>query len=246
MITAVVLTKNEEENIKECLNGLSWCDEILVIDDDSVDKTNEIAVKYRAKIIEHSLNNDFADQRNFALTKAGGDWVLFVDADERVNKKLEEEIKEKIREDKGIEGYFIRRVDYFMRKFLKHGEAGSIKLLRLAKRNAGKWSRSVDEVWKIDGPTEILDNPLVHYPHPNLTQFLESINDRSSMNAEYLFKNGEKLDLLEWCKPKLKFINGYFLKMGFLDGMQGFIFAVLMSLHSFMVRGKLYLLFKKK
>lgn len=251
MISAVVLTKNEEKNIRECLSGLSWCDEVLVIDDNSTDKTREIAEECGAKIIGHSLDGNFAGQRNFGLEKAKGDWVFFVDADERVSRELEEEIKEKLKENRGIKGYYLRRVDNFMGKWLKHGEIGGvggiggIKILRLAKKGAGKWVRNVDEVWKIDGKTEILKNPLLHYPHPNLTQFLESVNERSTMNAEYLFEKNEKLNFFEWGKPFLKFIQNYFLKFGFLDGMSGFVFAVLMSLHSFLVRGKLYLLWRK-
>lgn len=253
MITAVILIKNEEENIKKCLSGLFWCDEVLVIDDNSTDETITQISDFKnqnqninLKIYKRQLNGDFAKQRNYGLEKAIGDWVLFVDADERVSKELEKEILEKIGESKGIEGYYFRRIDYFMGKWLKHGETGSLNILRLGRKNSGKWVRNVDEVWEVKGQTEVLSNPLLHYSHLNLTQFLESINSRSTLNAQYLFENNENLNLFEWSKPFLKFIQNYFFKRGFLDGMQGFVFAVLMSLHSFMVRGKLYLLLKKK
>lgn len=242
MITAIVLTKNEEKNIKECLDGLKWCDELLVIDDNSEDNTTKIAKECGAKVLDHSLNDDFAAQRNFGLTKAQSEWVFFVDADERVSKKLGNEIEEKIKEDNKVEGYYLKRNDYFLSRLLRYGETGSLRILRLGRINSGKWNRRVDEVWEVKGQTETLENPLLHFSHPNLVQFLESINKRSTLNARYLFENNKNLDIFEWFKPFLKFIQNYLLKLGFLDGVQGFIFAVLMSLHSFMVRGKLYLL----
>ncbi len=242
MITAIVLTKNEEKNIKECLEGLNWCDELLVIDDNSEDNTTKIAKECGAKVLDHSLDDDFAAQRNFGLSKAQSEWIFFVDADERVSKKLGNEIEEKIKEDNKVEGYYLKRNDYFLSRLLRYGETGSLRILRLGRKNSGKWNRRVDEVWGVKGQTETLENPLLHFSHSNLVQFLESINKRSTLNAQYLFENGYNLNLFEWSKPFLKFIQNYLLKLGFLDGVRGFIFAVLMSLHSFLVRGKLYLL----
>src|SRR2546423_7584770 len=103
MISAVVLAKNEEKNIKACLESLSWCDELIVIDDNSTDKTVDIARQKGARIYTHPLNNDFAQQRNFGLDKAKGDWVLFVDADERVPSALWYEIMQRTNEP--IDGY---------------------------------------------------------------------------------------------------------------------------------------------
>jgi glycosyltransferase involved in cell wall biosynthesis len=244
MISAVVLTKNEEVNIKECLAGLKWCDEILVIDDDSSDATRELAEKEGAKVIKHALAGDFAAQRNFALEKASGDWVFFVDADERVSPELVQEIQEAIKSP-DTEGYCLKRIDFFMGKWLKHGEIRSVKLLRLGKRKSGSWQRSVDEVWEIKGNTRVLQNPLLHYSHPELKQFLSSINERTTLNAKEFYKRGVKVTFFEWLKPLAKFIKNYFLLLGFLDGTSGLVFAVMMSLHSFMVRGKLYLLWEK-
>ena len=244
MISAIVLTKNEEKNIKECLEGLQWCDEILVIDDYSSDKTVQIARKLGAKVIKHSLDNDFSQQRNFAISQSRGDWIFFVDADERVSKELKDEIQKKVKEEKGIVGYFFPRIDFFLGRWLKHGEIGSIRILRLAKRNSGYWKRRVDEKWEITGIIKTMKNPLLHFSHPSLTEFLESINKRSTLNAEEFYQEKKAVRLWDWIKPLAKFIQNYFLRMGFLDGIQGFIFALLMSFHSFLVRGKLYLLVK--
>lgn len=252
MISAVILTKNEAKNIGECIAGLKWCDEIIVIDDRSTDDTvNQISKikdknqNLNIKILTRELNENFNEQRNYGLDKAKGDWVFFVDADERVSEKLKEEICSRLRSNNNINGYYFKRIDNFLGKWLKYGEIGGVRILRLARKNTGKWVRRVDEIWNVGGKTDTLNNPLLHYSHKSLDEFIESINQRSSLNAQVFYDGNIKLNFLEWLKPLFKFINSYFFKLGFLDGIQGFVFAVFMSLHSFMVRGKLYLLWKR-
>ena len=161
-ISAVVLTRNEEKNIEDCLNSLKWCDEIVVIDDSSIDKTTEIAKKLGTKVFIHSLENDFSMQRNFGLQKAKSEWVLFIDADERVTDELQKEIVAVISENKFNE-YYIPRKDTMWGVVLNHGETGNIKLLRLAKKNTGKWTGKVHEVWESDGNSGVLKNYIIHY-----------------------------------------------------------------------------------
>ncbi len=245
MISAIVLTKNEEKNIKDCLDSLKWCDEIVVIDDNSTDKTKELAQKVGAKVITHSLDSDFSQQRNFALKQASHDWIFFVDADERVSDKLASEIQKQLK-NTAASGFYCKRIDNFLGKWLKYGEIGVVRILRLAKRDSGQWKRSVDEYWNVTGKLQILKNPLLHYSHQTLTEFLTSINERSTLNAEAFYQEGKRVTLFEWFKPKGKFIFNYFFRLGFLDGISGFVFAVLMSLHSFSVRVKLYLLWRKR
>ncbi len=245
MISAVVLAKNEEENIKDCLLGLRWCDEAVVIDDFSEDKTAENAEILGARVVSRHLRNDFSGQRNFALSLSKGDWILFVDADERVSEELSEEIKKEINSPSTADGYFLKRIDFFMGKWLKHGEIGKVRILRLGRKGCGEWKRSVDEVWEMNGRQKTFQNPLLHFSHPTLEEFLKSINERSSLNAFELYREGKRNSFFDWFKPSTKFIVNYIFRLGFLDGIAGFVFAVLMSLHSFMVRGKLYLLWKK-
>jgi len=247
MISAVVLAKNEERNIKECLAGLAWSNEIVVIDDYSDDQTVGVIrgireIEGKTKIFQRRLNGNFSQQRNFGLEKTKGEWVLFVDADERVSERLKEEIKLAMASDKNIDSFFFRRIDFFLGKWLKHGEIGSVRILRLAKKGKGRWKRKVDETWEVDGPTRTFVNPLLHFPHPSLADFLTSINERSTLNAQEAFEEKVRVSFLDWFKPLAKFLLNYFFRAGFLDESQGFIFAVLMSFHSFLVRGKLYLL----
>lgn len=243
MISAVVLTKNEEKNIERCLKSISWCDEIIVVDDQSIDLTVKIAKDFGAKIFVRKLDCDFASQRNFGLNKARGEWVLFVDADEEVPEALQREIKNVI---KNINGFYLKRRDYFLGKWLNYGESAAIRLLRLGRKGTGEWKGKVDEVWEVRGIKKTLRTPLSHYSHPNLTQFLESINERSTLNSKRFYEVGKRMTFCEWLKPGLKFFQNYFLRLGLLDGIHGFVFAVLMSFHSFLVRGKLYLIWKRE
>lgn len=246
MISVVILAKNEEDNLKDCLKSLVWCDEIILIDDNSTDQSVNIAKSFRARIYTRALNNDFAAQRNFGLEKAKGKWVLFVDADERVAEAVASEIKYKISNIKDVCGYYVRRFDNIWGRELKHGETGNIKLLRLAKKGAGKWERKVHEVWNITGKTQILDNPLLHYPHKSLKQFITKVDYYSSLDAEWKRENGIRSSLLHillW--PIFKFFANWILSLGFLDGSQGFLMAAVMSLHSYLSWSKTWILQKK-
>jgi glycosyltransferase involved in cell wall biosynthesis len=244
MISAIVLTKNEQKSLEVCLKTLKWCDEVIVIDDYSEDKTAQMAEKLGAKVMKHHLDEDFSAQRNFGLRQAKNTWVLFIDADEKVSPQLRAEIQRAIKGE--INGFYLKRTDFLFGRELKHGETSKVRLLRLARKNAGEWRRRVDETWEIKGQTTTLDNPLLHSPHPTMNDFLKSINFKSSLNAQAFYEEGKQTRFWDWFKPPVKFIQNWILRLGFLDGMPGFIMALMMSFHSFLVRAKLYLLWKQK
>lgn len=255
MISTVVLTKNEQKNIKECLESLKWGGEIVVIDDYSEDNTREVAKSLGAKVFLHHLDNDFAQQRNFALRQAQGDWVLFIDADERISPALATEIQYKVSSippkagpplAEKYQGFYLKRRDFFGGRWLRYGETANVKLLRLGRKGAGEWQRQVHEVWEIKRKVGELKNPILHYPHQTITEFLENINFFSTLHAEVLFKERVKTNLFQIIVyPLGKFFQNYFLRLGFLDGTPGLIVALMMSFHSFLARGKLYLKWKK-
>lgn len=248
MISVVILAKNEEKNIVDCIESVAWCDEIVVVDDNSEDRTREIAEKKGAKVFIHGLNNNFSEQRNFALRQAQYDWVLFVDADERVRPELQKEILLHVANPGNpYVGFYIRRKDILFGKVLKYGEVGNIWLLRFAKKDAGFWEGMVHEKWMVNGKIGNLKNSLIHYPHETIAEFLREINFYSTLRAQELYKQGTKTNgLLIILYLKAKFFLGFILKQGFRDGMPGFVVAVLMSFHSFLVRGKLWLLWNKR
>lgn len=250
MISVVILTKNEEKNIIDCLETVSWADEIIIVDDFSDDRTLEVAKSLnnkKIKIYKNKLDGDFAEQRNFGLSKATKDWVLFVDADERVSRELKEEINSIIinREQKNI-GYMVKRTDFMWGSKLKHGETGNIKFLRFAKRGAGAWVGKVHETWQVDGKIGELEEHLNHFPHPTMAEFLTDINRYSTIRAEELYIKKIKTNWLKiLAYTKGKFITNYLLKLGILDGIPGLLHALMMSFHTFLVRSKLWLLWQK-
>lgn len=242
-LSVVVLTKNEEKNINRCLKSLSFADEIIVIDDNSTDNTLEIVRKSGSTIYKRSLAGDFAAQRNYGLAKAKGEWVLFIDADEMVTPPLKSEIV-RITNDAGVSdfGFYIKRLDYLWGKDLKHGETGSVKLLRLAKKGHGKWIRKVHEVWNVSGATKVLKSPLGHYPHQTLREFIGDINMMTSLDVEAKRQEGKHSSLTKivfW--PPAKFLFNWKYRLGFLDGTQGFVLALMMSFHSFLSWSKLWI-----
>lgn len=249
-ISAIILTKNEEADIKDCLESLRWCDELIVIDDNSTDETVEIAKKLGAKIYIRSLD-DFSAQRNFGILKANGKWILFVDADERIPGALAFEISNVIhnwtdRIENEYKGFCIPRIDILWGKKLRYGDS-RINLLRLARNDVGKWDGIVHEKLKISGKVGVLKNPIIHYPHQTITKFLKEINLYTTLRAEELYSKKIKTNmLLIILFPLSKLILNYFFKKGFLDGMPGLIHALLMSFHSFLARGKLWTIWNKK
>lgn len=240
MISAIVLIKNEEKNITACLASLLFCNEIIIIDDYSTDMTlsqvKELSTKIR--IYKRHLDNNFAEQRNFGLTKARGDWILFVDADERIPQSLRDEIQQKIKDGK-YDAFYVQRRDFFLGKEMKYGETGNIKILRLGRRNYGKWRRKVHETWSVKGNIGELKNRILHYPHTTISEFINDINNYSTIHAEENKRERKKSGIDKIILyPIGKFFVNYFFKLGFLDGIPGFILATMMSFHSFLAWSK--------
>lgn len=248
-LTIVVLSHNEADTIKRCLTSISWCNDVILLDDSS-DETVEIAKKIipesSLRIVSVSERADFAKLRNVGLEKARHEWVLFLDADEVVSEELYEELDSSATadgNDSDINGYYLKRKDFFLGKWLASGETRDVRLLKLGKKSAGSWKRRVHEVWNIKEETRFLHSPLLHYPHPTLSEFLSRINRWTDIDAQVFYDQGIRSN---WWKiigyPVGKFLRNYFLKQGFRDGMPGLIMALMMSLHSFLTRAKLFFL----
>lgn len=246
MLSVVIITKNEENNIVDCIQSVTFASEIIVVDDNSDDATVDLARKHGAQVVSYIGDDDFSKKRNVGLQKTKGKWVLFIDADERVSSALKEEIQRVITQDR-YDGFFLRRQDHLWGKALHYGETAQVLLLRLAKKTAGEWHGTVHETWKVTGKTSILTRTLDHYPHQTLTEFLREINHYTDLRAEELFS--QKVPVYWWdmlVYPNAKFILNYGIRLGFLDGVPGLILAILMSFHSFLVRSKLWWLWQKK
>jgi glycosyltransferase involved in cell wall biosynthesis len=242
LISAVILTRNEEKNLERCLKTLDFCDEIIIVDDQSSDDTLEVAESFKAKIFKRELKGDFAAQRNFGQSKTTGKWCLFVDADEEVTPELAKEIK--IAVSKNVDGFYLRRRDFFWGNEMKYGETRKVRnggLLRLVRKESGLWLGNVHEVFHTASETERLEGFLDHRPHPTLAEFIGDVNTYSTLRARELFNRGARTNALEMIfLPVFKFVYNYFINFGFLDGAAGFAYSFMMSFHSFLVRAKLY------
>lgn len=240
-LTVVVLTHNDEERIVDCLESVQFADELLVVDDYSQDRTIELAKQFTKNVLNHELRNNFANHRNYALDHAHGEWVLFVDSDEIVSQELGNEIVSKIKNAK-VNGYFLKRIDVMWGEKILHGEAGEVRLLRLAKKDSGKWHGKVHETWRIRGSYDELINPLFHTPHQSVREFVKDVDMYSTLRTEELAEAGIKSSFFAiLIYPFMKFILNYIFKRGYRDGIPGFLYAMTMSFHSFLVRAKLYL-----
>ena len=243
MISAVVLTHNSAATLAATLKSLTFADELIVIDDHSTDTTIAIAKSFKAIVSSHPLSDDFAIQRNLGLTLARGEWVLFVDSDEVVSEELAKELILASAAKSDVVGYMVKREDVIWGRVLRHGETENVRLLRFAKKDAGIWVDPVHEVWQVKGLIGHFVSPLLHTPHPSVTQFLVSVNRYSTIRARYLYKMKTNIPL--WhvvAYPVAKFFVNYIWRLGFLDGTQGAIVAIMMSFHSYLVRSKLWLL----
>lgn len=243
-ISAVVLTKNEEKNIIDCLKSIQWCDEIIIIDSSDTKDTIDLAEKTistaKVKIINIRRQDDFSLLRNSGLKEASKDWVFFVDADHRVSPELKAEILEVLSPKSPFTSYRVRQIDHLYSKTLNFGETAQIYHILLVKRGIGKWQRRVHETLKIDGSVGILKNTIDHYPHQSIQEFIDHINRWSSLDAQEFKSRGTRGTLFKlFIYPAAKFIQNYIFRLGFLDGFPGLIMAFIMSLHSLTVRVKM-------
>jgi len=255
MLSAVILTKNEADKISSLIKSLSFADEVVVIDDYSTDKTTSYAKKLKARVYKRHLNNDFASQRNFGVSKAINKWVLFVDADEIVSKVLAKEILKSIK-SKNVNGFYVQRWGYWLGKEMRWGEwssskilkkYGHNKLLRLAKKDEGIWKRRVHEYWDVKGRVAELKSPLIHKSQSSLKKLLQTASFQAQLHATANKEEGKRATFLHVTTfPLAKFIVSYFFKQGFRDGTHGFVHIALMSFHSFLAWSQLYLDQKQK
>ena len=237
-VSACVIARNEAEELADCLAALRWADEIVVVDDESTDGTVKVAERFTKQVLVRPKRDDFAEQRNFALDAAIGDWILFVDADERVSEALRDEILAAVRAP-DVDGYFLRRQDSNFGYVFRYGESMRVPILRLARRGAGRFNGRVHETWRVSGPTRVLREPLLHYSHADISAFLRKVDYQSSLAAVRLAEEGRGAHAWELVvHPLGNFFRNYVVHQGFRDGVPGLIYALLMALHPFLARAK--------
>lgn len=227
-LSACIICFNEERNLRRCLESVSWADEIIVVDSLSQDRTLEIAKEYTGRVFERAWTG-YRDQKNFALSKSQGEWVLSLDADEEVPEVLRHEILGEILQPDANQGYRIPRRSYYQGRWINHSGFYPDRQLRLFKRGSGTWvGGRVHERVEVRGGIGLLKNDLLHYPYQgSMSGQLRAVNGFSALLAEDMHERGNRYHLgLLLLRPVLKFSEVYFLKLGFLDGLAGLIIAV--------------------
>ena len=226
-LSVIIITMNEAENIRPCLESVSWADEIVVVDSGSSDETLAICQEFSAKIVVNSDWQGFGYQKNLALQQATGDWILSLDADERVTPELRDEIRQNLSKP-AADGYFLPRQSYFLGKAMRHGGWWPDEILRLFRRGSGEFSNAlIHESLIVHGKTAKLRQPLLHYSYVNLEQLIGKINHYSTASAKQAQQKGKSGGLAKALGKGLwTFFRAYFLRGGFLDGPTGLIAAI--------------------
>jgi glycosyltransferase involved in cell wall biosynthesis len=247
-LSAIVITRNEAHNLHDCLQSLQGLvDEIIVVDSQSTDDTVAIALQHGAKISQPEGWPGFGPQKNRALDLATCDWVLSIDADERVTPELAAEIKQVLRASNDNVAYQIPRLSWYCGKFIQHAGWQPDYVLRLFERGSARFSDDlVHERVMVSSAVRELKSSLLHYSFLNFSQVLDKVDRYSSASAVQMFKKGKKGSLKKAVLHGVwAFFRTYFIRRAFLDGAQGFALAVSNAEGTYYRYMKLWLLTKE-
>lgn len=246
MISATIITLNEEENIEKAVESVKGlADEIIVVDSGSTDKTIEVAKELGAQVYHRKFDN-FANQKNYAVSKARGDWILSVDADEEISADLAKEIKEAVKNNQFV-GYLISRRNYILGKEIKHSRWSPDRHIWLWKRDKGRWVGEVHEEIVVLGKVGLLKSSKIHNSHKTVSEFIKANNQYSNLESHEMFRRGVTFSFWKMTKLALsEFFIRFIYKKGFLDGWRGFVLVYLMAIYQLMVWIKLWELEKNK
>lgn len=231
-ISTVIISKSEKISTF-LLKSIEFSEEIIIVVDSPIQKPK---IGKKIKTYYRPLSADFAGQRNYALSLTKNDWVLFIDDDEYVSTELAREIISLNNKQK-LSGFYIKRIDTCFHQPLLHGETGHTKILRLANKKAGEFTRPVHEQWILKGGTGELFSPLYHIKDNFISNFIDRMTQYGDIDSEVL--SSEKKPFSYWrlfVNPTAKFIQNYFWRLGFIDGLVGLFQAYLMSVQSLTVR----------
>jgi glycosyltransferase involved in cell wall biosynthesis len=240
-IAAVVITKNEERNIADCLGTLTWVDEIIVVDAESIDRTVELAGPFTPRVFVRPWPG-YGPQKNFGIDQAQAEWIFIVDADERVPKPLRDEIRGLLRRNPDGEttGYEIPRRNYFYGKWIENGGLYPDYQLRLFKKTAGRYDDVLlHENFRLEGRTRRLREPLDHYSMPTIGHHVKKMMHYTGLGAQEKLKNVSRIGAWTIATHHLGTILKTFVaRRGYRDGLHGVIVAMFAGLHTFVKYAK--------
>lgn len=245
-LSVVIAARNEERNIRNCLESVKWADEIIVIDDMSTDRTSEIARFFTKNVFCRDSHGDFHNNKNFGLDKASNEWILSLDADELVPPELDQEIRQTIA-DSSLLGYYLSRKNFFLGKWIKGCGWRPDYILRLFRKGATHWPLAIHDVPQIEDKKRVgfLKNSFLHYSYFSLNQYFEKFNLYTAQLAKEEYAKGLRLSLknifsLFFLKPFYWFVKKYIFLRGFQDGFRGFFICFSSALTVFVTYSKLW------
>lgn len=228
-LSVSIIARNESANIADALKSVEgWSAEIVVVDAMSTDDTVAICKRFGARVIQEPWKG-YSAQKNFALDQCSNDWVLSLDADERVTPELKAEVVALLARGPELAGYFVPRKNWFLGRWIRHGGWYPDSSIRLFDRRRGRFGdREVHETVTLAGsaPAGRLQNAMLHYTYNDLASYLERQNRYSTLAARELFQKGRRF---RWSdaliRPAVSFVRTYLLQAGFLDGWRGFVIS---------------------
>lgn len=234
-VSAVIITYNEETIIEETLSKLWWCDEIIIVDSGSNDKTIDICKEYGCIVYFHPFEN-FSDQKKIALSKAKNDWILAIDADEVLTDQLIEEIRKELYPGINFSAFSIPRNLVFMNSTFRFGKESGSPLIRLFDRNKGHWNGLlVHERIIVNGPVKRLNHKIIHHTFKSYNHYLNKINLYSSLSAGGHKKGKKRLNIFfNVLSLPYNFFKYYFIDLNILNGFRGFAWSLLNTFYHFM------------
>jgi glycosyltransferase involved in cell wall biosynthesis len=231
---------NEEDRIEACIRSADFAGECIVVDSHSTDRTRDIAAQLGATVIERDWEG-WVEQKNFAIDQATNDWVLCLDADERISAELRTTILAALESETGARGFEFARLNRYMGRWIRHGGWYPDRKIRLFRKGHGRFvGRNPHDRVRVDGPVLRLDGELLHDPYRSLSDHLRTIDRYTTVAAEEKHARGQCARLSDLTfRPFGKFLRMFLLERGFLDGLPGFVIAVTGSFYVFLKYAKL-------
>ena len=246
-LSVAIITLNEEKNLERTLKSVQdFADEIVIVDSGSTDRTEEIAKKFGAKFVYQQWLG-YGPQRNMAIDLSSSDWVLNIDADEEISEELAKKIKA-IKENSRAKVYKINFMSVCFGKKIKHGGWSNSYRIRLFKKDAGRFNENaVHEEFITKEEVSKLNEYIYHHSYSDLADYLRKFNKYTTLGAvEYHYKNRKASIISIVLSPLYKFIRMYIFRLGFLDGIEGFVLAILSALYTMVKYYKLREIYKNK
>jgi glycosyltransferase involved in cell wall biosynthesis len=241
-ITVTIITRNEASRIADAIRSVqSFAAEVIVVDSQSTDQTVSIAENLGAKVLVHPFEG-FGQQKNFAHAQATQEWILNIDADERVNAELVNELRSVFASNPSVNGFYLPRKTWYLGRWVMHSGWYPNYLLRLSRRKESKWTEpALHESLTVNGATQKLKSPLEHYSFPSQKSHILKNAEYAAYAKQSLVQGAKKPHFYDYTmRPLYKFFDMYVLKLGFLDGMAGFFIAVHSSYALFLRYAYLY------